>query len=77
MARQDRRFSDRFLFVTPGITVRDRLWILKPSDPDNVYAGMGIVPPDLVCAATGDLVVLARASVAPALDGRHATALET
>src|SRR5260221_7735261 len=43
--RQDRRFSDRFLIVTPGITVRDRLRVLKPNDPDNIYAGMDIVPP--------------------------------
>jgi type III restriction enzyme len=47
-SRQDRRFSDRFLIVTPGITVRDRLRVLRPSDPDNVYAAMDIVPPDLL-----------------------------
>jgi type III restriction enzyme len=47
-ARSDRRFSDRFLIVTPGITVRDRLRVLKPNDPDNVYAAMDIVPSDLL-----------------------------
>ena len=46
--RQDRRFSDRFLIVTPGITVRDRLRVLKPNDPDNIYTGMDIVPLDLL-----------------------------
>ncbi len=46
--RQDRRFSDRFLIVTPGITVRDRLRVLKPNDPDNVYEAMDIVPSDLL-----------------------------
>jgi type III restriction enzyme len=46
--RQDRRFSNRFLVVTPGITVRDRLRVLKPSDPENVYRDMEIVPDDLM-----------------------------
>jgi type III restriction enzyme len=46
--RQDRRFSDRFLIVTPGITVRDRLRVLRPNDPDNVYTAMDIVPLDLL-----------------------------
>lgn len=48
VSRQDKRFSDRFLIVTPGITVRDRLRSLKPSDPDNVYTGMDLVPADML-----------------------------
>ena len=34
--RQDARFSDAFLIVTPGITIRDRLRVLLPTDPDNL-----------------------------------------
>jgi type III restriction enzyme len=34
---QDARFSDAFLLVTPGITIRDRLRVLLPNDPDNYY----------------------------------------
>ena len=30
---QDARFSDAFLIVTPGITIRDRLRVLLPNDP--------------------------------------------
>ncbi len=45
--KQDRRFSDTFLIVTPGITIRDRLRVLLPSDPQNYYRQMDIVPPDL------------------------------
>jgi type III restriction enzyme len=45
--KQDRRFSDAFLIVTPGITIRDRLRVLLPSDPQNYYRQMDIVPPDL------------------------------
>ncbi len=45
---QDGRFSDAFLVVTPGITIRDRLRVLLPSDPDNYYRAMDIVPDDLL-----------------------------
>lgn len=44
---QDRRFSDAFLMVTPGITIRDRLRVLLPNDPDNFYAKYDIAPADL------------------------------
>lgn len=43
---QDPRFSDAFLIVTPGITIKDRLRVLLPSDPDNFYRQMDIVPAD-------------------------------
>jgi type III restriction enzyme len=41
---QDSRFADAFLIVTPGITIRDRLRVLLPNDPENDYAKMDIVP---------------------------------
>lgn len=44
---QDSRFSDTFLVVTPGITIRDRLRVLLPNDPDNYYRIRDITPPDL------------------------------
>ena len=47
-APRDNRFTDAFLVVTPGITIRDRLRVLLPSDPGNYYAERDIVPPDLV-----------------------------
>ena len=34
---KDRRFSDTFLVVTPGITIRDRLRVLWPHDVENYY----------------------------------------
>ena len=40
---QDRRFSDKFLIVTPGITIRDRLRVLLPNDPQNYYQQMDLV----------------------------------
>jgi len=44
---KDARFSDTFLLVTPGITIRDRLRVLLPNDPDNYYRKMDLIPPDL------------------------------
>ncbi len=41
---QDARFSDTFLIVTPGITIRDRLRVLLPNDPENYYRSRDIVP---------------------------------
>ena len=46
--KQDARFSDAFLIVTPGITIRDRLRVLLPSDPQNYYRKMDIIPPNLI-----------------------------
>jgi len=42
---QDARFSDTFLIVTPGITIRDRLRVLLPNDPQNYYRQRDVVPP--------------------------------
>jgi len=44
---QDARFSDTFLIVTPGITIRDRLRVLWPNDPENYYRQRNIVPAQL------------------------------
>lgn len=43
---QDARFSDSFLIVTPGITIRDRLRVLLPNDPDNYYRLRDVIPPE-------------------------------
>ena len=43
---QDSRFSDAFLFVTPGITIRDRLRVLLPNDPQNFYLQRDLIPID-------------------------------
>src|SRR5947209_6002075 len=45
---QDARFSDAFLIVTPGITIRDRLRVLLPNDPENYYRQRDIVPAQLL-----------------------------
>ncbi len=33
------RFTRGFLIVTPGLTIRDRLRVLQPNDPDSYYQG--------------------------------------
>lgn len=43
-----KRFSKGFLIVTPGITIRDRLRVLQPNDPDSYYTRLGLVPHDLL-----------------------------
>ena len=43
---QDKRFSDTFLIVTPGITIRDRLQVLRPNLPGNYYVERDILTPD-------------------------------
>lgn len=47
MTPRDSRFSKRFLVVTPGITIRDRLRVLLPAEPDNYYKERDIVPAGL------------------------------
>ena len=53
---QSRKFSDTFLVVTPGITIRDRLRVLLPNDPANYY-----IERDLVTAE--QLVQLQKAKI--------------
>ncbi len=44
---RDARYSKRFLVVTPGITIRDRLRVILPNDGDNYYRQRDLVPHDL------------------------------
>lgn len=41
-------FSRGFLLVAPGITIRDRLRVLLPNDPDSYYRHREIVPSDML-----------------------------
>lgn len=43
----DGRFTDCFLVVTPGITIKDRLRVLQPGDPENVYRKLDLIPEHL------------------------------
>lgn len=39
-----RKFTNAFLVVSPGLTIRDRLRVLRPSDPDEYYLHREIIP---------------------------------
>lgn len=53
---QDNRFSDTFLIVTPGITIKDRLRVLYFNDPQNYYRDMDLL-------STDDLELLGKAKI--------------
>ncbi len=44
---RDARFARHFLVVTPGITIRDRLRVLRPDHPESYYRLRDLVPADL------------------------------
>jgi type III restriction enzyme len=46
-----RKFTRGFLVVAPGLTIRDRLRVLQPNDPDSYYQSREIAPGDML----GDL----------------------
>jgi type III restriction enzyme len=43
-----KRFTRGFLVVAPGITIRDRLRVLLPNDPDSYYASRELVPSEML-----------------------------
>lgn len=50
MSPRDARFAKRFLVVTPGITIKDRLQVLLPGQPGNYYDERDLLPPDVRAA---------------------------
>ena len=43
-----KKFTHGFLLVAPGLTIRDRLRVLQPNDPDSYYTSRELVPNDMV-----------------------------
>ncbi len=43
-----KQFTRGFLVVAPGITIKDRLRVLQPNDPDSYFASRELVPGDLL-----------------------------
>ncbi|QIB65162.1 BPTD_3080 family restriction endonuclease [Kineobactrum salinum] len=43
-----KKFTRGFLIVAPGLTIKDRLRVLQPNDPDSYYKSREIVPSDLM-----------------------------
>ena len=45
---QDRRFSDAVLLVCPNLTIKERLQVLLPWNPNNYYERFDLVPPGML-----------------------------
>jgi len=45
---QSKRFTRGFLVVAPGLTIKDRLRVLQPNDPDSYCASRELVPGDML-----------------------------
>ena len=43
-----RNYSRAFLVITPGITIKDRLRVLLPNDPNSYYRERELVPNDML-----------------------------
>lgn len=43
-----KRFTRGFLIVAPGLTIRDRLRVLLPNDPESYYQSRELVPGDMM-----------------------------
>lgn len=46
--RSSKNFSSGFLIVAPGLTIKDRLRVLQPNDPNSYYKDREIVPADML-----------------------------
>jgi type III restriction enzyme len=45
---KDTRFTAGFLLVAPGLTIKDRLRVLQPNDPQSYFKDRELVPGDLM-----------------------------
>jgi type III restriction enzyme len=43
-----KRFTRGFLVIAPGITIKDRLRVIQPNDPESYYKSREIVPEDML-----------------------------
>jgi len=43
-----KKFTRGFLIVAPGLTIRDRLRVLQPNDPNSYYLSREIIPNDMI-----------------------------
>lgn len=43
-----KNFTRGFLVCTPGLTIKDRLRVLKPNDPNSYYVSRELIPGDMI-----------------------------
>ena len=53
-----RHFTRGFLVVAPGLTIKDRLRVLQPNDPDSYYASRELVPSDMLADVNRAKIVI-------------------
>ena len=53
-----KRFTRGFLVVAPGLTIKDRLRVLQPNDPDSYYASRELVPGDMLADVNKAKIVI-------------------
>ncbi|MCC6002432.1 MAG: DEAD/DEAH box helicase family protein [Pararhodobacter sp.] len=53
-----KQFTRGFLIVAPGITIKDRLRVLLPNDPESYYRHREIVPPDMLASIDKAKIVI-------------------
>jgi type III restriction enzyme len=59
-------FTRGFLVVCPGLTIRDRLQVLQPNDPNSYYAKRELVPSDMLGDVARAKVVITKGGTYPA-----------
>ncbi len=55
---QSKKFTRGFLIVVPGLTIRDRLRVLQPNDPDSYYQSRELVPGDMLADLERSKIVI-------------------
>jgi len=55
---RSRKYTRGFLLVAPGITIRDRLRVLLPTDAENYYTHRELVPSDMLAEVMQALIVI-------------------
>lgn len=53
-----KKFTRGFLLVAPGLTIKDRLRVLMPNDPDSYYQSRELVPTDMMADLTRAKIVI-------------------
>ena len=53
-----RLFTRGFLVISPGITIRDRLRVLQPNDPESYYKTRELVPADMLADMSRAKIVI-------------------
>ncbi len=53
-----KQFTRGFLICAPGLTIKDRLRVLQPNDPDSYYKDRELVPADLLADVSRAKIVI-------------------